>query len=142
MNRSLLALLVTPALAAAALVGPLGTASYAGTCATVAEPPHLVYGEYGIHASATYGCAEPVSGIAVTVCVEERNGVTGEWWSRGCATTAQEEAARTATGTVTVDVMVYSTWLRTTATVVDGAGGTGAAKTPPVFWFNCACYVG
>jgi hypothetical protein len=141
-NRSLFALLVTPALAAAALVGPLGGASYAGTCATVAEPPHLVYGEYGIHASATYGCADPVSGIAVTACIEEENTVTGEWRTLGCETTTQAESARTGTGSVTVDVMVYSTWLRTTATVVDDAGGTGAAKTPPVFWFNCACYVG
>jgi hypothetical protein len=142
MNRTLVTLLAAPALAFTALVGPLGTASYAGTCAAVAEPPHLVPGEIDIHASATFGCGEAATGMTVTVCIEERDGVTGEWWQQGCATTTQAEAAQTITGKVQIPMMVYSTWLRTTATAANDAGDTGAAKTPPVFWFNCACYIG
>jgi hypothetical protein len=142
MNRSLLTLLVAPALAFVGLVGPLGTASYAGTCATVAEPPHLVVGENGIHASGTFGCADPVSGIAVTVCIEEQSSVNGVWWARGCKTTKEAEESQVVTGTVEIPMMVYSTFLRTTVKVVDDAGDAGAAKSPPVFWFNCACYIG
>jgi hypothetical protein len=135
------ALLTVPLLALTALVGPLGGASYASTCGAVAEPPHLVPGEIDIHASGTFGCLDAVTGMTVTACIEEKTG-TGEWWQLGCETTTVAEAAQTVTGKVQVPMMVYSTWLRTTVTATNDAGDTAAAKTPQVFWFNCACYVG
>jgi hypothetical protein len=133
------ALLAVPLLALTALVGPLGGASYASTCGALAEPPHLIPGEIDIHASGTVGCADAVTGMSVTACIEERGG-TGEWWQLGCETATA--AAQALTVKVQVPMMVYSTWLRTTVTATDEAGDTAAAKTPPVFWFNCACYVG
>jgi hypothetical protein len=132
---------LVPALALAALAGPLGGTSYASTCGAVAEPPHLMPNEYGIRASGTFGCLEGSTGMTVTVCVEEQDGLGG-WFSRGCNTTTKAEPANVVTGLVSVDMMVYSTFLRTTVSATNDNGDTAGAKSAPMFWFNCACYVG
>jgi hypothetical protein len=129
----------------AALALPLGGTAYAGTCTAAGDVPHLVPNENGIHATGVFGCAEAATGMSVTVCIEERfTNVTGEdtWFSDGCATTVANAAATSVTGTVEIPMMVYSTLLRTTVTAVNDNGDTAAFTSPPMFWFNCACYVG
>lgn len=136
------AISLVPALVLAALVGPFAGTASASTCVTVAEPPHLMPYEYGIRASGTFGCLEGSTGMTVDVCIEELDSFTGEWFLRGCETTTKTEPANRITGEVHVDMMVYSTFLRTTVTATDDNGDTGETKSPPMFWFNCACYVG
>jgi hypothetical protein len=130
----------------AALVLPLGGVASASACVTAGDVPHLVANENGIHAAGVFGCADPAEGMSITVCIEERFlSIAGaeEWWSRGCETTTEPDGAvSTITGSVTVPMMVYSTYLRTTVTAVNNAGDAGTFTSPPMFWFNCACYVG
>ena len=129
-----------------ALAVPMSGTASAATCVAVAEPPHLVPGEGGIHASGTFHCADGAfTGMTVTVCIEERFILGSDdptWYSHGCETTVAEGAAQTVVGRVTVDMMVYSTYLRTTVTAINDNGDAGQTESPPVFWFNCACYIG
>jgi hypothetical protein len=130
----------------AALALPLGGTAYAGTCAAAGDVPHLAPGRYGILAHGMFTCADPAEGMSVTVCIEEASlnaGGEQTWFSRGCETTANVDGATTSvSGEVEVQMMVYSTTLRTTVTALNAAGDTGTFTSPPMFWFNCACYVG
>jgi hypothetical protein len=131
---------------AVALALPLGGTASAGTCVTAGDVPHLVPNENGIHATGVFDCADAAEGMSITVCIEERFANIGgaeDWWSHGCETTsATDGAVSSITGTMTIQMMVYSTYLRTTVTAVNNAGDQGTFTSPPMFWFNCACYVG
>jgi hypothetical protein len=128
-----------------AFVLPLGGTASAGTCAAAGDVPHLVPNENGIHATGWFACADAAPGMTVTVCIEERyTYLTGEtaWFERGCATTTEAEPSTRIKGTVEIPMMVYSTWLRTRVTALNGTGDTATYTSPRMFWFNCACYVG
>jgi hypothetical protein len=112
-----------------------------GTCLTVSDPPHLTLGADGIHAYGTFGCTTAVTGITVTVCVDEQ-GFDSSWVELGCATTSDPASRYHVTGTVVVPMMIYSTTLRSRTTATDDAGDQGSAESPPTPWFNCACSVG
>lgn len=137
-----LAYSLVPALALAALAVPFAGTSYASTCAAVAQPPHLMVNESEIHASGTFACGDAATGMTVTVCIEEEYTVTGEWFSLGCDTTTATTKTHAVYGVAGVPQMVYSTYLRTTVLGTNDAGDTAGAKSAPMFWFNCACYVG
>lgn len=128
----------------AALLLPFGGVASAGTCVAVGDAPHMVPRKNGIHASGTFACADETQGMTVVVCIEElMTGLAEDtWWQRGCANASAGEQARQVTAEVEVDMMVYSTWLRTTVTGVNAAGDTATFTGPPVLWFNCACYIG
>jgi hypothetical protein len=136
-------LLAAPLLALSAVAGPFASASYAAvsSCAAVGDVPHLIPNRSGIHSSGTFRCLDAAPGMTITVCIEEQIG-TGTWWQRGCASKTAGEATDTVDQTVTVSVMVYSTLLRTTVSGHNDTGATASYKSPPIFWFNCACYIG
>lgn len=141
--RRRLVLLVT--VLPVALTGPLAGTAHAATCAAVAVPPHFVPWRGTIEASGTFRCDQPAPGMTLTVCVEELLGdLTSqqEWFVRGCETAVAEGETEALSSRVAVDVMVYSTYLRTTVSAANANGDVAETKSPPVFWFNCACYIG
>lgn len=129
-----------------ALTVPLTGTAYAAGCSGFAVPPHLNVERTGIEGSGSMHCESAATNMTVTVCVEELAGgllaVNAEWWSLGCTTTSTVEATTDVQGTVVVQMPVYSTYLRTTVTGTNDNGDTVATKSVPVWWFNCACYVG
>lgn len=147
MRRSLAALLVVASTAAFTVtLGSGATASTAAaisTCVAVGEPPHLRPGAgTRLYATGTFTCATAATGMRVTVCVEEQYSLTAPWWSRGCTTVSDTEPRTTVEATHTMGVPVYATFLRTTVYGTNDKGQTASFRTPPVFWFNCACYIG
>lgn len=149
MRRSLAAsiVLLSSALLAVSLTG---TASAApplptGPCRAYSDVPHLDVG-HSTHlvTTGTFSCdfSSPLMGI--TVCIEEQSNPDAEWWQRECATLSQTEETNQIQETVLGSVPVYATYLRTHVYGYIGESIEPVAEwvTPPVFWFNCACYVG
>lgn len=124
-----------------ALAVPFAGTASAAACLAVAVPPHFVPWRSRIEGAGSFRCDQPAAGMTITVCVEEDLGSQG-WWQRGCETVTAEGEAETVSAKVAVDVMVYSTFLRTTVVASNANGDTAQVESPPVFWFNCACYIG
>jgi hypothetical protein len=130
------------------VIGLGGTASASalpvnGSCYAYTEPPHLVVGSSGLYATGTYSCNTPSTGMKVTVCIEEQYALDAPWWSRGCTTVSDLYELRSSVqATHRASVPVYATYLRATVTGTNSRGETVTFATPPVFWFNCACYIG
>ena len=150
MRRSLTSSFVLLA-AAVITVGLSGTASAAaapvsskGGCVAAADVPHLdVGGTNRIITTGRFECATAATGTKITVCIEEQYSTTGPWYSRGCTTASDLYEYRTAiSATHSMSVPVYATWLRTSVTASNAAGGAATYTSAPVFWFNCACYIG
>jgi hypothetical protein len=147
MRRSLTSLLVL-ASAAMLTVGMAGTASAAeavaaSPCVAVAEPPHLKVGGARRYSTGSVNSTSAAYGLSVTVCIEEQYAVDAPWWSRGCTTVKDLYEARSSIeATASTSVPVYATYLRATVTGVNSRGDRSTFTTPPVFWFNCACYIG
>jgi len=145
MRRSLATLLVL-ASAAMLTVGTAGAASaepVPAPCVAVVEPPHLKLGGTQLYATGSFTCTEAAYGMTVTVCIEEQYALDAEWWTRDCATEEELGEARTyIEATASTFVPVYATYVRATVTGTNARGDVSTFATPPVFWFNCACYVG
>ena len=128
------------------LAGLGGTASAADValprCAAVAEPPHLRVGGTRMYSTGTFSCLNAAPGMSVTVCIEERYSVDGPWWSSGCTTVKDTESRSSIEATHSIGVPVSATFLRATVTGVNANGDRASFTTPPVWWFNCACYIG
>jgi hypothetical protein len=139
MSRSRRAALALSA-AAVALLGPLAAPSGAAatSCEAVADVPHLVPNGSGIYANGVFACANPSALLTVEVCIEEQYVTLGGWHQLGCATT-QAANASAVVGAVRIDVLVYSTLLRTTVHGTTAEGASASATGAPVLWFNCAC---
>lgn len=147
MRRATKSLLVL--LSAAALVtGMAGAASAssaisANGCVAYAEPPHLLVGSTsGLYSTGTFTCAADAPGMTITVCIEEQYSPTAPWWSRGCTTHTDLEARSTISATHRMSIPVYFTYLRATVYGSNAYGQSASFTTPPVPWFNCACYIG
>ncbi|HEX8004194.1 MAG TPA: hypothetical protein VF519_16015 [Mycobacteriales bacterium] len=148
MRRTLASLLVAVS-AAGLLVGLAGTASasalpVSGDCVAYGDVPHLnVGGTSRIVTTGTFSCAAAHPGMAITVCIEEMYGVAGPWYSRGCTSDSDLNELRTSlTATHSMSVPVYATYLRTVVRGTNADGSSVNYTSPPVFWFNCACYIG
>ena len=150
MRRPLASLLVAVS-TAGMLVGLSGTASAAaapvsskGGCVAAADVPHLdVGGSSRIVTTGRFECVSAATGTTITVCIEEQYSTTGPWYSRGCTTASDPSEYRTSiSATHSMYVPVYATWLRTSVTASNAAGGAATYTSPPAFWFNCACYIG
>lgn len=147
MRRSLASFLVLVS-TGALVVGLGGTASASSVtvstdCVAVTEPPHLkpLTGTR-LYSTGTFHCLAEATGMKVTVCIEEQYSPTAAWWSRGCTTNTDVESTSTISVTHSMSVPVYATFLRATVTGVNDRGETASFTTPPVWWFNCACYIG
>jgi hypothetical protein len=149
MRRSLAALAV-PVLAALCTVSLAGAASAApplptGPCRAYSDVPHLDVGQSShLVTTGTFSCdfASPL--MSITVCIEEESSVGAEWWQRDCASLSQTVETTQVQETLLGSVPVYATYLRTHVYGYIGESIEPVAEwtTPPVFWFNCACYVG
>ena len=147
MRRSLTALFV---LASSALitVSLAGTASAsaisASPCRAYSDVPHLqVGGGTRLTSQGTFSCNDVAPGMTVKVCIEESSDATAStWWSRGCTTLSQVEDTNQIVANVFVSVPVYATFLRTHVEGVNSLNQKATWNSPPVWWFNCACYVG
>ena len=133
-------------LLAAALSAPLTGAAYAEslTCAAYGIPPHLEPGRYDLWASGTFSCVGDAEGMRVIVCAQEQDGGLGSqtWRTLGCETAYGEGATDSISAEVGVPVMVYATFLRVTVTGTNADGHTATFTSPPIYWFNGACYIG
>jgi hypothetical protein len=135
-------------LSAAAFTVTLGNASNAAEvalspCAAYGEPPHLKpLSGTRLYATGTFTCASAAPGMTVTVCIDESSTGTGPWWSRGCTTATEYERVSSISATEAASVPVYATFLRTRVHGSNANGGSASFTTPPIFWFNCACYIG
>ena len=149
MRRSLAALAV-PVLAALCTVSLAGPASAApplptGPCRAYSDVPHLDLGRSShLVTTGTFSCDFPSPLMTITVCIEEEYTVGAEWWQRECATLSQDVETTQIQETVLGSVPVYATYLRTHVYGYIGESIEPVAEwvTPPVFWFNCACYIG
>lgn len=135
-------------LSAAAFTVTLGNASTASEaalspCVAYGEPPHLKpLSGTRLYATGTFTCTSAAPGMTVTVCIEESYNGTGSWWSRGCTTVSDPESRTRVSATEEASVPVYATFLRTRVVGSNAYGQRASFTTPPVFWFNCACYIG
>lgn len=149
MRRSLRSSFVLAA-AATLVVSLAGTASATGTttlpvdgsCAAVVEPPHLRPGGSRLWATGRFECLEPVAMMEVTVCIEERYGIDGPWWSNGCTKAGSYEVGYSVEATHSIGVPVTFVTLRSTVTGTNANGDKVFMASPPTPWFNCACYIG
>lgn len=147
MRRSLASSFVLVA-AAVLTVGLAGTASATaalpvdGSCAAVVEPPHLRPGGTRLWSTGRFECLEPATMMEVTVCIEEQNAFTGQWWSYGCTTAGSYELGYSVEATHSIGVPVYATTLRSTVSGKNARGDRVYMASPPTPWFNCACYIG
>lgn len=149
MRRSLASSVFVLASAAALVVG-LGGTAVAGPvsdgCLAVVEPPHLDVGKTNqIVATGSFSCYEAATGMTVEVCIEERYTATpeSEWWLHGCTTVTEPDELRdTIEATHSISMPVYATFLRATVRGVNDAERTASSRSAPVWWFNCACYIG
>lgn len=144
-RRSIASLFVL--IASTVFVVSLGSAASAAAvsaypCQAVSEPPHLVVGNSRLHAEGTFHCVTAATGMTITVCIQEQSSPTAAWWTRACTTNKELESASTVSVDATSSVPVYATYLRATVHGVNDRGETADFATPPVFWFNCACYIG
>ncbi len=148
MRRSLAPLFVL--LSSALLTVSLaGTASAApplptGPCRAYSDVPHLDVGKSShLVTTGTFTCdfASPL--MTITVCIEEQYNLQAEWWQRECASLTQPEETTQVQETLLGSVPVYATYLRTHVYGYLGESIEPVAEwvTPPVFWFNCACYI-
>lgn len=149
MRRTLASLFVL--VSTAGLVVGLGGAASASAapvsangCVAYAEPPHLdVLKSSRIVATGTLSCLAAATGMTIEVCIEEQYSATSPWWSRGCTTVSDpNELRENISATHSMSVPVYATFLRTTVRGWNAAGKSASFTSPPVWWFNCACYIG
>ncbi|HWL35694.1 MAG TPA: hypothetical protein VNQ77_05825 [Frankiaceae bacterium] len=135
--------LAVAATAATLLVVPLAGSAAATGCAATSGPALYRYGTGSIAGRGTFGCDEAATGMTVTVCVEQSHDVQAETWTPlGCVTTTELEAVDEVSAVAEIGVPVYATWLRTSTTGVNDTGATATSVSLPVWWFNCACYIG
>ena len=132
------------ALASLLVAAPFaGTSSAVKTCAATATGPILAMSESRLRGTGTFACADAVSGMTVTVCIDELSGdlTSDNWLSYGCTTTTASEATRTVKGAHSINIPISSAWFRTTVTATNDRGDTATAATPPTLWVNCACVI-
>jgi hypothetical protein len=135
--------LAVAATAATLVVVPLAGSAAATGCTATSGPALYRYGTGRIAGRGSYGCDEAATGMTVTVCVEQSHDVQAETWvPLGCATVTELDAVSRVSAVAEIGVPVYATWLRTSTTGTNDAGVTASSVSPPVWWFNCACYVG
>lgn len=135
--------LAVAATAATLLIVPLAGSAAAGGCTATSGPALYRYGTGRIAGRGTFGCDEAATGMTVTVCVEQSHDVQAETWlPLGCATVTEAEAVTGVSAVAEISVPVYAVWLRTSTTGVNDAGLTATSASLPVWWFNCACYIG
>jgi hypothetical protein len=140
MRRALTRAALPLVLALGAVAGPYAAPAAAARCIALAEPPHLVPGEDGVHGSGRFGCVPTAYDVLLTVCIDEW--FAEAWTEIGCSSTVVNDGALYVTHTVTVPAMLHSTLLRTRVTGSTGDGDTAYDQSPPTPWVNCACTIG
>ena len=135
--------LLTTAVLTAGLGGSASAATAAPSCAAFTEPPHLRVGGTRMYSTGQFDCLDEVLGMTVTVCIEEQYSATAAWYSRGCTTVKDlYEWRDSIEATHSISIPVYATFLRATVTGTNARGDRATFTSPPLWWFNCACYLG
>ncbi len=141
MPRPVALVAATTSLAAALLAVPLAGTAAAAVCGAVAVPPHLE--DNALRGSGSYRCTEAAGGMTITVCIEEWAGdlTVDVWEVRACETVTSAEPTDALDATAAMQIVIYSTYLRTTVTGTNERGEEASFTSPPLLWFNCACAI-